>query len=627
MSKLKKPSKILYTVLATLVLVSMLPVIIVGWQLIELNQDTLRGNEQRIQLDSVADKAEQIKLFVNAYRDQLQIFARSLELVGGITESLEQNKLRDTKLSEILQNDKNFCALVLTPIDPNKLGLTTFAHNSNKISVEEMSQITAKILNQFRQTPSRNIHISKPEIIKSSNESAIVLAVPIIAENSATPTDETATTTPEAAPLTIEGSIIAVVNLDSVFNFVTKVTKNNSGLNETNALLRSGRTIYFVTDNSGKVIAHPDQQVVFTDATSARKNLPVIGDWLDNPQLAGGTGSFKIEDSNKKLPILSTYTTADIAPDQRLGIFAMVNEDAAYFSVGQMIAKTILVSVITILAAVIIGIFLAIRITSPIETLALGARSIATGDFTRRIRVSTRSEIGQLADDFNRMANYIQQYTNELRLAAEENRMLFIGTVRALAEAIDGKDAYTRGHSERVMKYSVLMAQHMNLSEEEIEDIRIAGILHDVGKIGIDDKILKKPAALTDDEYHIMKQHPQIGAKIMSEIPQMKRYIPGMFYHHECLDGKGYPLGLKGDQIPMMARIISVADVFDAMTTNRPYQRAMDTQVAVEKIRSFVGTRYDSQVVEALVGALQAGKLDEVIQSYASTLVKSQATK
>jgi HAMP domain-containing protein len=461
-------------------------------------------------------------------------------------------------------------------------------------------------------------------LIKSSNESAIVLAVPILAENAASTPP---TTTPENAPPNIEGSVIAIVNLDSVFNFVTKVTKNNAGLNETNALLRGGRTIYFVTDATGKVIAHPDQQVVFSDANSIRKKLPVIEYWLKNPQLAGGTEAFKVEDGDKTLPILSTYTTADIAPNQRLGVFAMVNEDAAYFSVGQMIAKTILISVITILAAIVIGIFLAIRITSPIETLALGARSIATGDFTRRIRVSTRSEIGQLADDFNRMANYIQQYTNELRLAAEENRMLFIGTVRALAEAIDGKDAYTRGHSERVMKYSVLMAQHMNLSEEEIEDIRIAGILHDVGKIGIDDKILKKPAALTDEEYHIMKQHPQIGAKIMSEIPQMKRYIPGMFYHHECLDGKGYPLGLKGDQIPLMARIISVADVFDAMTTNRPYQRAMDTEVAVEKIRSFVGTRYDSQVVEALVGALHAGKLDEVIQSYAVTLVKAPATK
>jgi hypothetical protein len=157
LKKSKKPSKILYTVLATLILVSMLPVIIVGWQLIELNRDTLHGNEQRIQLDSVADKAEQIKLFVNAYRDQLQMFARSLELVGGITESLEQNKLRDTKLSELLQNDRNLCALVLAPIDPNKLGLTTFAHNSNKISVEEMSKITSDILNNFRQAPSQGL--------------------------------------------------------------------------------------------------------------------------------------------------------------------------------------------------------------------------------------------------------------------------------------------------------------------------------------------------------------------------------------------------------------------------------------------------------------------------------------
>src|SRR5262249_47001408 len=190
-----------------------------------------------------------------------------------------------------------------------------------------------------------------------------------------------------------------------------------------------------------------------------------------------------------------------------------------------------------------------------------------------------------------------------------------IGWVGGLAEAIDGKDAYTRGHSERVMKYSVLIAQQMGMSEDEVEDIRIAGILHDVGKIGIDDKILKKPAALTDEEFRIMKQHPQIGAKIMSEIPQMKKYIPGMFYHHECLDGHGYPLGLRSDQIPMMARIISVADVFDAMTTNRPYQRAMETEFALERIKSFVGSRYDGQVVDALIAAYHNGKLEEVLQS------------
>jgi len=165
----------------------------------------------------------------------------------------------------------------------------------------------------------------------------------------------------------------------------------------------------------------------------------------------------------------------------------------------------------------------------------------------------------------------------------------------------------------------------MGLSQEEIEDIQVAALLHDVGKIGIEDRILKKPAALTEEEYAIMKTHPEKGAKIMAEIPQMKKYIPGMYYHHECIDGRGYPLGLKGDQIPLMARIISVADTFDAMTTNRPYQRAMSPEVAVQKIWSFAGTRYDPKVVAALESALKAGKLDEVIQGYQAALAAGKA--
>lgn len=601
-----KSSKILYTVLAVLLAVSVLPVAVIGWLLVPLTRDTLRGNEQTFQINSVVDKAKQIKLYVNAYHDQIGAFARSLEIAGGVM-ALEQSSSRDKKVGMAVQSDSNLCGLIITPLDPAKADLASYATASAKISSDEFRPLLTEALDFMKNNPKHEHFVGKPLLLKSTSISAIVLAAPVMNGD------------PDLKNETIEGMVMAVVSLDPVFNFVTQTT---GGLQETNALLKSGQKIFFVVDDTGRIIAHPDQQVVFSD-TNAR-DLKIVDEWMHFRNNVTGAVSFDMQDNTgKKISMLGTYTTADIASNESLGVIAMVNEDAAYPSVGQMINKTILVSVITILVALGVGFILAIRLTSPIETLALGARAIATGDFTRRIRVRTRNEIGQLSDDFNKMADHIQQYINELRRAAEENRMLFIGTVRALAEAIDGKDTYTRGHSERVMKYSVLIAQYMNLSDDEIEDIRIAGILHDVGKIGIDDKILKKPAALTDDEYRIMKQHPQIGAKIMSEIPQMKRYIPGMFYHHECLDGKGYPLGLRGDQIPMMARIISVADVFDAMTTNRPYQRAMDTEVAVERIRSFVGTRYDGQVVEALVGALHSGKLDEVIQSYAASIANA----
>src|SRR6185436_4307639 len=198
---------------------------------------------------------------------------------------------------------------------------------------------------------------------------------------------------------------------------------------------------------------------------------------------------------------------------------------------------------------------------------------------------------------------HLESYIKDLQRSADENRELFLGTVKGLAAAIDGKDPYTRGHSERVSRISVAIGQRLGLSDDECEKIRISALLHDVGKIAIDDNILKKPAALTDDEYEIMKTHPQKGYKIMSQIRAMKEFLPGMYMHHEMVNGKGYPQGLKGDEIPLMAKVVAVADTFDAMTNDRPYQLAMKFEEAIEKIQAFVDTRYDSVVVSAFVAA------------------------
>jgi HD-GYP domain-containing protein (c-di-GMP phosphodiesterase class II) len=130
-----------------------------------------------------------------------------------------------------------------------------------------------------------------------------------------------------------------------------------------------------------------------------------------------------------------------------------------------------------------------------------------------------------------------------------------------------------------------------------------------VGKISIDDNILKKPAPLTDEEYEVMKGHPQKGFKIMSQIPAMRDFLPGMYMHHEMINGQGYPQGLKGADIPMQARIVSVADTFDAMTTDRPYQKAMSLEEALARIKTFVGTRYDELVVNALIEACEQGQV------------------
>jgi len=147
------------------------------------------------------------------------------------------------------------------------------------------------------------------------------------------------------------------------------------------------------------------------------------------------------------------------------------------------------------------------------------------------------------------------------------------------------------------------------LSAEELDRLRIAALLHDVGKIGVDDRVLKKPGKLTDEEFGLMKQHTVKGANIMRPVVQLKEMIPGIELHHERLDGLGYPYGLQGDQIPLMARIISVADTLDAITTDRPYQAASAIEFAVERIKSLVVSRYDPRVVAALETAIESGRI------------------
>src|SRR5260370_1865257 len=150
----------------------------------------------------------------------------------------------------------------------------------------------------------------------------------------------------------------------------------------------------------------------------------------------------------------------------------------------------------------------------------------------------------------------------------------------------------------------MVIGKDLQLPEKEMRDLRISALLHDGGKIGIDDRILRKPGALSDDEFEVMKQHPAKGAVIMSGVAQLIEIVPGMKYHHEKWSGGGYPDNLKEEEIPMQARIIAIADTFDAMTTNRPYQKAMELSYVVEKVKSFPGSRFDPRVVDAFVHAV-----------------------
>jgi HD-GYP domain-containing protein (c-di-GMP phosphodiesterase class II) len=225
-----------------------------------------------------------------------------------------------------------------------------------------------------------------------------------------------------------------------------------------------------------------------------------------------------------------------------------------------------------------------IRDSGPIGCLLAGEKS---GEDPEISSVDT-----QLLDA---AADFLGVFLDNTRLY-QRQREIFLGTLQALTASIDAKDPYTRGHSERVAVLAAKLAEKMGMSPEHVERIRITGIVHDVGKIGVPEAVLRKTDRLTDAEFALMKQHPEIGHKILQDVPQFSDVLPGVLHHHERWDGNGYPHRLAGDDIPLDARILSIADAFDAMSSDRSYRPAMSRENVMAEIRRCTGTQFDPDI-------------------------------
>lgn len=195
----------------------------------------------------------------------------------------------------------------------------------------------------------------------------------------------------------------------------------------------------------------------------------------------------------------------------------------------------------------------------------------------------------------------------------KELKETFLSTVAALGDAIEAKDAYTGGHTKRVLEYSLVVGKRLGLSREELDQLKLAAALHDIGKIGIEDRILGKPSCLEPEEARIMENHTVIGAKIVENIRPLRAILPGIRHHHEKYDGKGYPDALKGGAIPTMARIISVCDTFDAMTSDRPYRKGLHAELALQELRKQAGTQFDPTAVDAFIAAFENGEIEPIL--------------
>ena len=319
---------------------------------------------------------------------------------------------------------------------------------------------------------------------------------------------------------------------------------------------------------------------VLSDATRkqiASDNKAVASDQVLNGQPYGA--------------LFSTWTMRGV----KVGYLAVESSEAPLIALRDQL-RLVLAALFTLAAVLtlVVGSITATLLMRPINALMQSMRIVSGGDLEHRAEVKGRDEIGYLAKTFNEMTASLGDKT-----AALEGTTF--AAIEALARAIDARDPMTFGHSERVAAISVEIAEAMFMPEKEREALRRAALLHDLGKIGVADKVLRKPGPLNPTEAEEMRDHAQIGYDVLKGLPFLKASVPGVLYHHERWDGGGYPLGLRGTAIPLQVRILSVADVFEALTSDRPYREGMSFEAATAAIRNEAGLQFDPDVVSAFL--------------------------
>lgn len=554
----KVKSSILVTLTLILLCIGVIPLLISNWRIIATNRDTLESNLQESFVTTVRTLSGRIAVFVDGYRTQISDYAPKA-LVS----------LRDTASwaggqPPALMRDVNIIKVRILNPDGNG----PYAQKSNFTD----PKVTDLEYEAFQQAIQGKSYVGKPYYDVADDMVIMLLAVPLHDDQG-----------------DVRGALSAIISLDELF---TDISAQSSG---------GARGTIYVIDSQGNLLLHSEKSVMQT-----RPNLSgsaIVQDYMKTGGVLPTVRLYK----EKQGEILGCYSSI---AKLNWGVIIQIETDIAFGSVNSMVRQSTLWGIFFAMAATLTGFFLARWITSPIQVLAQHALDVGRHqNFDKKIDIKAGNEIGQLANTFNYMTEEIKQNILSLQAAARENKELFFSSIRMLSAAIDAKDPYTRGHSERVKDYSLIIARQLGMKPYELERLEIAALLHDVGKIGIEDRILRKPTNLTPEEFDIMKTHPDKGANIMISVAQLSDIIPGMRSHHENYDGSGYPQGLKGEGIPYFGRVITVADTFDAMTTDRPYQKAFTLEFALNRIKTMAGIKYDPKVVEAFARACEEGRV------------------
>jgi len=563
--------RILYVILLILIGITVVPLWFYGSKMMSMNRERLETQESVLQTITSQSLSQVISLYMDNLNQQLKEF---FDTVGPLAMHIPSAKYAtDPDLRVALEGfvaDRP-AVLYATVLNDQARGVDAGGFNAAGDpflhKALESAFTAAQQGQEYRSNP-----ITVLTSHENGNEVVMVMGEPIKLKDQ------------------FMGMVAAVVTLKPITQHLAETSE------------RSGLEAY-VVDNAGRLVTASDPDKVAGLDMAGIAIVQKFLDWEGRARVAE-TSLFPLQKGNSTVMMLGTY-----APTQKLGWGVIVQRKTseAYFTVYEMRSQTFEWGLLLVVLSLVIGFVAAKAITHPIDMLTQTARSIAQRDFSQRAEINSRTEIGELASTFNQMAEDIQRYIGNLKMASEQNRQLFIDSIEMIAAAVDAKDPYTKGHSGRVAQFSVILAQEIGLPDEEVDKIRISATLHDVGKIGVEDRVLKKPGVLTNEEFEIMKRHTVMGYEIVRQVKQLNEMLPGIRWHHEALNGRGYPDGIKGDEMPLMVRIIAVADTFDAITTDRPYQVGSEFPTALGILRKHAGTKYDPIVVDALDSALAKG--------------------
>ncbi len=263
----------------------------------------------------------------------------------------------------------------------------------------------------------------------------------------------------------------------------------------------------------------------------------------------------------------------------------------------QIFTVATFVTILALLGAILISMVF----TRPIERLADGVSRLQKDEYVDDVPVRSRNELGMLIRNFNKMARTIQQQKASLQGYAEDLESSYNDIVRILAAALDARDNYTYGHSARVARFAIAVAERLEFTREELKELEMGCLLHDIGKIHVRDAVLNKQCNLDQEESLEIAQHPLLGSQILELAPSLHKYIPGVKHHHERFDGTGYPDRLSGDEIPIHAQILALADTYDAMTSSRPYRQGLSQEKAIAEIRRCSGSQFNPKLAEIFI--------------------------